>query len=64
MRKPWITILAVTAFIAFAGAAWWLVGPIAVSVVTPTRGPADEVESIRTERDAGYVFAANVEIGR
>ena len=40
MRKTWITILAPIAFIAIAGAAWWLVGPIAVGVVTPTRGPA------------------------
>ena len=41
MRKSGIWILLVVVLVAAAGGAWWwLDGPIAVSVVTPTRGPA------------------------
>ena len=40
MRKSRIWIFLVIALCVAAGIAWWLEGPIAVSVVTPTRGPA------------------------
>ncbi len=41
MRKRGVWILFVVVLVAAAGGAWWwLDGPIAVSVVTPTRGPA------------------------
>ena len=74
MRKTWITILAVIAFLAIAGAAWWLVGPIAVTVVTPTRGPAvDAIYATGTveptvmlpiaPRIAGRIVELNVDEG-
>lgn len=40
MRKIWVWILGVIAIGAVAGVLWWREGPVAVSVVAPTRGPA------------------------
>jgi RND family efflux transporter MFP subunit len=40
MRKPGIWVSLVIVLGVAAGIAWWLEGPIAVSIVTPTRGPA------------------------
>jgi RND family efflux transporter MFP subunit len=42
MRKSAIWILGIAALGALAGAWWWFAGPVSVSVVTPTRGPAVE----------------------
>lgn len=40
MRKYWIWIVGIAVLCAVAGAVWWREGPVAVSVVAPTRGPA------------------------
>ena len=40
MRKKWAWILGVVVVGAVAGFLWWREGPVAVSVVAPTRGPA------------------------
>ncbi len=40
MRKGWVWVLAVVALGAIGGVVWWREGPVAVSVVAPTRGPA------------------------
>jgi RND family efflux transporter MFP subunit len=40
MRKTWVWILGVIVVGAVAGLLWWREGPVAVSVVAPTRGPA------------------------
>ena len=40
MRKVWIWILGIAALGAIAAVVWWRDGPVAVSAVTPTRGPA------------------------
>lgn len=40
MRKRWIWIVAVVILGVVASAVWWREGPVAVSVVTPSRGPA------------------------
>jgi RND family efflux transporter MFP subunit len=40
MRKNWVWILGVIVVGAVAGLLWWREGPVAVSVVAPTRGPA------------------------
>ncbi len=40
MRKAWIWIFGVVVCAAISGIVWWREGPVAVSVVTPTRGPA------------------------
>ena len=39
-RKLWVWILGVIVLGAIAGVLWWREGPVAVTVVTPTRGPA------------------------
>ena len=74
MRKTWFWILAIFAVAAIAGAAWWLDGPITVSVVAPTRGPAvDAIYATGTveptvmlpiaPRVAGRVVALNYDEG-
>ena len=40
MRKAWFWILGAVVLLAIAGVLWWRAAPVAVSVVTPTRGPA------------------------
>jgi RND family efflux transporter MFP subunit len=40
MRKTWVWILGVIVVGAVAGLLWWREGPVAVSIVAPTRGPA------------------------
>ncbi len=40
MRKGWVWVLGVVALGAIGGVVWWCEGPVAVSVVAPTRGPA------------------------
>ena len=42
MRKKWIWTLVIAAPALAAGVFWWRTGPITVTVVTPTRGPAVE----------------------
>ncbi|CAI8844302.1 efflux RND transporter periplasmic adaptor subunit [Methylocaldum szegediense] len=42
MRKKWIWILAVGVLAVAGSIFWWREGPIVVTVVTPTRGPAVE----------------------
>lgn len=39
-RKTWIWILGLLALAAAGGIYWWRAGPVEVSVVAPTRGPA------------------------
>jgi RND family efflux transporter MFP subunit len=74
MRKRWIGIIAVVALGAVAGTVWWLEGPVAVSVVTPSRGPAvDAIYATGTveptvmlpiaPRAAGRVVELNVDEG-
>lgn len=40
MRKTWLWLLGAIVLAAAAGLLWWRQGPVAVSVVAPTRGPA------------------------
>lgn len=42
MRNPWLWLLAAVALGAAGGVYWWREGPVEVSAVTPTRGPAVE----------------------
>ena len=42
MRKAWVWVLGIIALAAVAGVLWWREGPVAVTVVAPTRGPAIE----------------------
>ena len=42
MQKKWVGLLLVSLVAVAAGIAWWLLGPLTVSVVTATRGPAVE----------------------
>ena len=42
MRKIWVWVLGVIAVGAVVGLLWWREGPVAASVVAPTRGPAIE----------------------
>jgi len=75
MRKRWIWILGgVVAVTVVAGVLWWREGPVAVSVVTPTRGPAiDAIYATGTveptvmlpiaPRTAGRLMDLNVDEG-
>ncbi|WP_295390454.1 efflux RND transporter periplasmic adaptor subunit [uncultured Thiodictyon sp.] len=42
MRKKWVWILVIGGAALAGGLWWWRAGPLAVAVVTPTRGPAVE----------------------
>jgi len=75
MRKTWIWILAAIAVAAIAGVVWWREGPIAVTVVAPTRGPAvDAIYATGTveptvmlpiaPRVAGRIVELNVDEGQ
>jgi RND family efflux transporter MFP subunit len=74
MRKAWVWILGVIALAAVAGVLWWREGPVGVSVVAPTRGPAiDAIYATGTveptvmlpiaPRVAGRVVELNVDEG-
>lgn len=74
MRKAWVWILGVVALAAVAGVLWWREGPVAVSIVAPTRGPAiDAIYATGTveptvmlpiaPRVAGRVVELNVDEG-
>jgi multidrug efflux pump subunit AcrA (membrane-fusion protein) len=73
-RKVWVWILGVIVLGAIAGVVWWHEGPVAVSVITPTRGPAvDAIYATGTveptvmlpiaPRAAGRVVELNVDEG-
>ena len=74
MQKKWIWILVIGVLAAAGGVLWWREGPITVTVVTPTRGPA--VEAIYATgtvepsvmmpiapRQAGHLVELNVDEG-
>lgn len=42
MQNKWLWIFVAGVLALIGGVLWWLVGPVAVSVVTPTHGPAVE----------------------
>ncbi|HYE37521.1 efflux RND transporter periplasmic adaptor subunit [Methylocaldum sp.] len=74
MPKKWIWTLAIGVLAAAGGIFWWREGPVAVTVVAPTRGPA--VEAIYATgtvepsvmlpiapRQAGHLIELNVDEG-
>jgi RND family efflux transporter MFP subunit len=74
MQKKWMWILAIGMLAVAGGFYWWREGPVAVAVVTPTRGPA--VEAIYATgtveptvmmpiapRQAGYLAELKVDEG-
>ncbi|MBP1150306.1 MULTISPECIES: efflux RND transporter periplasmic adaptor subunit [Methylocaldum] len=74
MQRKWIWILAIGVLAAAGGIYWWREGPVTVTVVTPTRGPA--VEAIYATgtveptvmlpiaaRQAGHLVELNVDEG-
>ncbi|BBA35097.1 efflux transporter, RND family, MFP subunit [Methylocaldum marinum] len=74
MQRKWIWILAIGVLAAAGGIYWWREGPVTVTVVTPTRGPAvDAIYATGTveptvmmpiaPRQAGYLAELKVDEG-
>jgi len=74
MRKAWVWIVGIVVLGAVAGVAWWREGPVSLSIVAPTRGPAvDAIYATGTveptvmlpiaPRVAGRVVELNVDEG-